>query len=100
MNHICNMTEDEKKWRRRSDARTLAEAEEIKADKERLREAHQGAKEILDEEAGRLKGLAKIVSNPTVSKAVRVANQQKQEDTTSFIRSNRFSNPATIGKLF
>ena len=41
---------EELKWQRRDDARTLARAEEIKADKERYDGAKIGAKEILDEE--------------------------------------------------
>ena len=36
------MTEEEKRWQRRDDARTLARAEEIRADKERLNQAHIG----------------------------------------------------------
>ena len=37
---------EELKWQRRDDARTLARAEEIKADKERYDGAKIGAKEI------------------------------------------------------
>ena len=66
---------EEAKWQRRDDARTLARAEEIKADKERLKNAHIGAKEILEEEAARLKGLSKVASNVTVNAAVRQAEK-------------------------
>lgn len=52
--------EREAYWRRREDARTLAEAERIKADKNRLQEAKRGAREILDDENTRLNGLAKV----------------------------------------
>lgn len=90
------MSEEEKKWRRRDDARTLAEAEQIKADKERYSAAQVGAKEILKEEADRLKGLSKIATNPTVTKAVRKAEKTEQE--TQFQR-RIISNPATIGKF-
>ena len=47
---VTGVSEEEKKWQRREDARILARAEEIKADKERLKNAHIGAKEILEEE--------------------------------------------------
>lgn len=90
------MSEEEKKWRRRDDARTLAEAEAIKADSERFKEAKQGAKEILQEEAIRLKGLSKVVSNPTVTKTVK--NAEKTEQETQFQRRT-ISNPATIGRF-
>ena len=52
--------EREKKWRRMDDARILAKAEEIKADKSRLVEAKIGAREILDEEGVKLDSLGKI----------------------------------------
>ena len=91
---------DELRWEARDDARTLARAEEIKADKERLSRAKEGAKEILKEEADRLKGLSKIATNKTVKKAVAKAErQQKEEPATPTFRGRR-SNPATIGKLF
>lgn len=102
------MSEDEKRWQRRDDARTLARAEEIRADKERLNQAHIGAKEILAEEAERLKGLSKIASNPTVDKAVQKGERIKKENpvsplptkTVNPVRTSRYPNPATIGKLF
>ena len=56
------MTEEDKKWRRRDDARILSQAEAIKADKQRMREAQIGAREILEEEAERTKGLEKVAS--------------------------------------
>lgn len=93
------MSEDEKRWRRRDDARILAQAEEIKADKERLGEARRGAKEILAEEAERLKGLSKIVHNPTVSKAVSSAERSKKKEE-DFNRVFGKNNPATIGRFF
>lgn len=96
------VSEEEKKWQRRDDARILARAEEIKADKERLKNAHIGAREILEEEAQRLKGLSKVAYNPTVDKAVKKGEQieKQQQKTTGFERTRRVhSNPATIGRL-
>lgn len=96
------VNEEEKRWQRRSDAITLAEAEQIKADKERYSAAQVGAKEILKEEADRLKGLSKVAINPTVTKTVRKA--ERAEEAKEVIQQNTkkrsYSNPATIGKLF
>ena len=97
------MTEEDKKWQRREDARTLARAEEIKADKERLKNAHIGAKEILEEEAERLKGLSKVAHNPTVDEAVKKGERMKKQgnNPSSFKRTRTVrDNPATVGKLF
>lgn len=63
------MTEEDKKWRRRSDARTLAEAETIKADKKRYAEAKIGANELLSERKQETQGLEKIAGK-RVNKAV------------------------------
>ena len=84
---------EEAKWRRREDARILAQAEEIKADKERLREAHKGAQEILEEEASRLRGLSKIASNTTAGETVKQVVKKVEKNT----RKKEFNNPATKG---
>lgn len=42
------MSADEKKWRAESDARTLADAEDIKSDADRLAAAQAAAQEQLD----------------------------------------------------
>lgn len=55
---------DELKWRARSDARTLAEAEEIKADKTRMALAQKEAQNILAEEQSRIKGISKVAGKP------------------------------------
>ena len=59
------LSAEEIKWRARDDARTLARAEEIKADKERMRLAQAGAREILNEESKRLNGLNKVAGRKT-----------------------------------
>ena len=56
---------EEEKWRRRSDARTLAEAEQIKADKERYKGAIQGAKEIAQERIDEAKSIIKVAGMKT-----------------------------------
>ena len=100
------MDAEELKWRRRSDARTLAESEQIKADKERYQGAVLGAKEIAQEEVERVRGIAKIAGvkvpqvpkdaeQPEVQPTVRGAVPTKTEP----VFRPRRSNPATIGRL-
>lgn len=52
--------ETEADWQAQDDARALAQAEEIKADKPRLDKAQQAAKKMADEEAERAKAMRKV----------------------------------------
>ena len=81
----------EAKWRRQSDARVLAEAEQIKADKHRYNNAILGAKEIANEEITRVKGIVKVAGLKT-PKAPKI---EKSEATQHRCRNN----PACIGKF-
>ena len=90
------MSEDEKKWQRRDDARTLARAEEIKADKERYKGAMIGAKEILEEETKRLNGLTKVAGKK--SNSSKKYNESANKAEIPF--SNRRSNPACVGRFY
>jgi hypothetical protein len=47
-------------WQAKDDARTLAEAEEIKMDKERLERAKVAANKILEEKKEEAKAMAKV----------------------------------------
>lgn len=87
---------EEQKWRRRSDARTLAEAEQIKADKERYKGAIIGAKEIAQEEIDRVRGIAKVAGMKTPRTSQEEIPAQKQQNT---MYGCRHRNPATIGRL-
>ena len=69
---------EELKWQRRDDARTLARAEEIKADKERYDGAKIGAKEILAEETARLNGLNKVAGRKPVRTSQPEENKQQR----------------------
>ena len=94
---------EEARWRRRSDARTLAEAEQIKADKERYQGAILGAKEIAKEEIERVRGIAKV-AGMTTPKAPQntVTPTQNNFGFTSTAEPQcrpRRSNPATIGRF-
>lgn len=81
MMNVRPIDPEELKWQRRDDARTLARAEEIKADKERYDGAKIGAKEILAEETTRLNGLTKVAG-----KRPSRTQQQQQEDNQQNMR--------------
>lgn len=87
-------------WKRRSDARTLAEAEEIKADKERYRGAIKGAKQIAKEELQRFNGLSKVAGVKLPKD-----NFEESDNTVAIPNGTRpfnkrgYKNPATIGKF-
>ena len=55
-----NMSAEDLKWQGRSDARTLAEAEAIKADKARLENAKKEAKSMVAEREKELNGIRKV----------------------------------------
>ena len=89
---------EELKWRRRSDARTLAEAEQIKADKERYQGAILGAREIAQEEIARVQGIAKVagMQAPKTPKADPICDKNKG---TACFNKRGYNNPACIGRL-
>lgn len=98
---------EELKWRRRSDARTLAEAEQIKADKERYQGAILGAKEIAQEEIARVQGIAKVagMQAPKIPKADNVVQNlgYGQRVVPNTVVTPQFAprrnNPACIGRF-
>lgn len=59
------ITNDEKKWEAESDARTLATAEEIKADKPRAVRAVKAAKKQAADAAKSLRNMKKIANTNT-----------------------------------
>jgi len=54
----------EKQWRQESDARVLASAEQIKADKGRLQGAQEAAKRMLAEREKETAGLRSVAGKP------------------------------------
>ena len=91
------MSEEDKKWQRRSDARTLAEAEQIKADKERYKNAIVGAKEIAKERINEANSIIKVagMKAPSIPKS---APQGVPTKTQPFNKRS-YNNPATIGRF-
>lgn len=87
--------DSEEKYARRCDARTLAEAEQIKANKDRYQFALLAAKEIAQEEVERVKGIAKVagVKVPSVPKDNNVSSEEQT------FNKRGYRNPATIGRL-
>lgn len=71
---------EELKWQGRDDARTLARAEEIKKDKERLSNAQKEAKIILEEKAKELQGLSKVAGK----RAPKAVNETKETRNNTF----------------
>ena len=93
---------EEEKWRRRSDARTLAEAEQIKADKERYKGAIQGAKEIAQERIDEAKSIIKVAGmrtakSPMLQESKNCGNTIP--NSTQPFNKKGYRNPATIGRL-
>lgn len=96
---------EELKWQRRDDARTLARAEEIKADKERYDGAKIGAKEILAEETARLNGLTKVAGRkpsrtPQAEREQTRPNQPLYHSMEGRAKPTRRSLPADIPDCF
>lgn len=67
------MSEDEKDWRAEDDARTLSNAEAIKADPERMDRAAKAAKRMLEEEKARTEGLQKVAKGQLAYKSMKAA---------------------------
>lgn len=90
-------SDEELKWQRRSDAITLAEAEQIKADKARYRGAVLGAKELAQEAVENIQGIAKLanVKLPSISPK----NELKENNTAQSFNKRGYKNPATIGRM-
>lgn len=84
-------------WEMRDDARTLARAEEIKADKGRYKDALSMADRIADEAIKEVSGMLKIAGR----KAPKTNSENFGNPNTSrpVKTLNRYDNPATIGKF-
>ena len=79
-------SEDEKDWRGRDDARTLARAEIIKADKNRYNNARNKAKEMAIDSIKEVKGMSKVAG-------------MKVSSALADSKGSSYPNPATIKSL-
>ena len=73
------MSAEEKKWRMRSDARTLAEAQEIIADKERHADAVKAAQQMVADDMKKFNALKKIAGTKVSSESVRVGGKNASD---------------------
>ena len=93
---------EEAKWRRRSDARTLAEAEQIKGDKERYKGSIQGAREIAQERLDEAKSICKVAGMKTPKTPASVPPKPTGNTiptATQPFDKRGYRNPATIGRF-
>ena len=79
-------SEDEKDWRGRDDARTLARAESIKADKNRYNNAKDKAKEMATDSIKEARGMSKVAG-------IRVSSALADS------KGSYYPNPATLKSL-
>jgi hypothetical protein len=70
-------------WRARSDAETLAQAEQIKGDPNRLKRASTAAEEIAKERYEGVKEMAKVAKRGTTSKESPVKESQTAKNPLS-----------------
>jgi len=68
---------DEKRWKAESDALTLAEAEQIKADTRRSAAARKAAMKMADDAKERANSFSKIASKPTTKSNTRIPGKKK-----------------------
>ena len=78
---LVSLTESD--WAARDDARTLAHAEEIKADEKRLTAAKQQAGAMLEEEQKELTALRKVAGKGRSPATVDVTNENKASKPAS-----------------
>ena len=69
------ISEEEKKWRIRSDARTLAEAQEILADKERHADAVKAAQQMVADDMKRFEAMKKVAGTKVSSESISVGSK-------------------------
>ena len=73
------MSAEEKKWRMRSDARVLAEAQEILADKERHADAVKAAQQMVADEMKSFNAMKKVAGTKVSSKTLRVGSENAND---------------------
>ena len=79
MMNVSEMSAEEKKWRMRSDARTLAEAQEILADKERHADAVKAAQQMVADNMKKFNAMKKVAGTKVSSESVRVGGKNAND---------------------
>ena len=73
------MSAEAKEWRMKSDARTLAEAQEILADKERHADAVKMAQQMVADDMKRFNALKKVAGTKVSNESVRVGSKNAND---------------------
>ena len=79
MMNVSEMSAEEKKWRMRNDARTLAEAQEILADKERHADAVKAAQQMVADNMKKFNAMKKVAGTKVSSESVRVSGKNAND---------------------
>ena len=79
MMNVSEMSAEEKKWRMRNDARTLAEAQEIIADKERHADAVKAAQQMVADNMKKFNAMKKVAGTKVSSESVRVGGKNAND---------------------
>lgn len=75
---MAKMTEDERRWRRESDARTLIEAEKINSDSTRNKAALGEVKRMVNEAEDALKTTRKVARKSSTIKKRKTTKRKKK----------------------
>jgi len=75
---MAKMTEDERRWRRESDARTLIEAEKINSDSTRNKAALGEVKRMVNEAEDALKTTRKVARKSSTTKKRKTTKRKKK----------------------
>lgn len=73
------MSAEEKKWRMKSDARVLAEAQEILADKERHADAVKMAQQMVVDEMKSFNAMKKVAGTKVSSESIHVSGKNAND---------------------
>ena len=79
MMNVSEMSTEEKKWRMRNDARTLADAQEILADKERHADAVKAAQQMVADNMKKFNAMKKVAGTKVSSESVRVGGKNAND---------------------
>lgn len=79
MMNVSEMSAEEKKWRMESDARTLAEAQEILADKERHADAVKMAQQMVVDDMKKLNCLKKVAGTKVSDESVHIGSRNAND---------------------
>ena len=84
------ISEEEKKWRMRSDATTLAEAQEILADKERHANAVKAAQQMVADNMKKFNVMKKVAGTKVSSESVHVGSRNANDNFHESVNKARW----------